>query len=41
MVPEDQPSRAYKVIFNWIDQSGIWAPKDPSKQAEEEAPKFI
>tara|TARA_B110000285_G_scaffold229887_1_gene295508 strand:- start:37 stop:396 length:360 start_codon:yes stop_codon:yes gene_type:complete len=25
MVPEDQPARANKVIFEWINQTGIWA----------------
>jgi carboxypeptidase C (cathepsin A) len=30
MVPEDQPKRAYDIIFDWIDNTGIWAPPSSS-----------
>lgn len=38
MVPEDQPERAYRVIFDWVNQRGIWS----DSPSEESSPnKFI
>jgi carboxypeptidase C (cathepsin A) len=36
MVPEDQPARAYKVIFEWINKTGIWADTPPPTPPSEE-----